>query len=352
MSGHDLSPRLRAAFAALRRHTAPSPEAVARVHTRLNQSRSAPASVVRQPITAPSDDQLQRVQQRLGNRHALLAQRARARQRRRVGAAAALAASAGLAVWWGSDPAATPEPTAVLVLAGEDWSEADAGPHVQVAWSGAGELRRAGDTVEIDWDSGRLEVQVAPDQGVALTVRTAEGEAWVVGTSFTVDRSLEGTRVEVRHGIVGARCRAESEALELRVGEDHLCDPATATGRLARARGRLPTTPALALEDARWGQTASPEPAVASELQVVEIEALLQLQRWDEARVALDTALEGPPGPRTQSLRRAAADLAERAEDCPAVRHHLDALPRDAWTPLDESWHAACLERGDVPAAP
>jgi ferric-dicitrate binding protein FerR (iron transport regulator) len=346
MSAADLSPRLRAACTALRRHTAPSPESIARVHARLDRSRTAPAGVAREPMAGPSDDQLRRVEQRLGNRHALLAQRESGRRRRRVGAAAALAASLGLVVWWESDPA-TPsdDSTELLVLGGQDWTEATAGPHVQLSWSGSGELRRTGDTVEIDWDSGRLEVQVASDQGVALSVRTPEGEAWVIGTSFTIDRSLEGTHIEVRHGVVGTRCRVAPEERQLRVGGTRLCDPATATGRLARARSRLGATPASALEDARWGLTASPEPAVASELQVVEIEALLQQQRWTEARSALDTALEGPSGPRTQSLRRAAADLAERAEDCPEVRRHLNALPRDAWTPLDESWHAACLAK-------
>lgn len=87
----------------------------------------------------------------------------------------------------------------------------------------------------IRWRSGRLDVSVVPNQGVQLSVETPEGMLRVVGTVFSVDRTILGTRVDVSRGEVEVTCAGQS-ARRVVAAQSTACLPTTAAGLVGRAR--------------------------------------------------------------------------------------------------------------------
>jgi len=143
--------------------------------------------------------------------------RRRRRTRRRVLRAATAgiaAATLGLVLW------AANRQEAPARLALDSPAEASTEPlaGLRLVHEGQGTLDAAGGRLRIDWQEGRLGVDLDPSADRALEVRTPEARIEVLGTAFSVDRDGLGTllvmeRGEVAtwcHGRPGPRCTAGS----------------------------------------------------------------------------------------------------------------------------------------------
>lgn len=208
--------------------------------------------------------------------------------RHRLLAAAALLLGLGAVGAWRALPSVDP-PLTGLLQSDTDWGEGSPRPGVQLSWLGAGEVEGPPEAPELRWDQGTLNVEVVPDQGIQLTVRTREARVRVVGTGFSVTRDGLGTRVHVRHGRVEVGC-ADAEPVVLSAGGEHACLPISAAGLLGRARALgaagAPAADILATLDR--GLALQATGPVADELSVARIRALLDAGRRDEALGAAD----------------------------------------------------------------
>lgn len=193
-------------------------------------------------------------------------------------AGVALAAAAILAVAW---------PRAAAIQPGELAEGPSAlipGVDVDLVGAAAWAPTRAG--AHLTLRSGEIAVGVAPGKGLDVAVQTPEAVVRVVGTAFTVRRSLDGTVVDVRHGRVSVACVAGDTSL-LGAGETTTCPTASPGLWLGRARALLekhaPT--AEVLDAVRSGlAVATPGSALAAELRLVGVQA----QVADDPRAALD----------------------------------------------------------------
>jgi len=228
-------------------------------------------------------------------------------------AAAAMSAVAWVATGPAEQPGAVdvPEVVAELIpldaaLDAETESVYASIEGVRVAYVGTGHVSGTAEAPVIHLSRGHVRVEVDPEQGVALEVRTEEGTVRVLGTVFTVDRDALGTRVHVERGRVGVAC-ADGAASELALDEEGSCLPATASGLLGRAL-RLTQDGApleAVLEAADRGQAA----ATAGdfdwrELQALRVQALLQA---GDAPAACEAARAWPSleeDPRAAELAR------------------------------------------------
>lgn len=238
-------------------------------------------------------------------------------------------AAAGLFYFQGTTPPATPL-TPALLHSGALTEE--------VALQADGEGRAGGTRRQprLEWESGRLGVEVTPDRGVALTVHTEEATVEVIGTGFEVRRDALGTAVVVRHGRVRVTCAAGG-VTELTEGGRRTCVPVTAAGRLGRARALQARGEAYAAEVEAALALPDATGAVAHELRAVRLDALLAAR--DPGAFALAEALAAEAGPRSLDAHRAAARL---AADCAQARPHLAALAEAGVLGEDEPAWRSC----------
>ncbi len=175
-------------------------------------------------------------------------------------------------------------------------TELKATQHVQLEYAGRGELVGDADSPRIQWESGRLTARVTPNRGIDLRVSTPEAEVRVVGTVFTVERDLLGTRVHVERGKVAVTCDGGQELL-LVGGDEGECLPRSAAGLLARARALQfaagDDVRILASLDAGLDRQASD--AVRAELRWVRAEHLASMGLDEDARSAARAALRSEP---------------------------------------------------------
>ncbi|MEZ4240649.1 MAG: hypothetical protein R3F59_31760 [Myxococcota bacterium] len=306
-----------AVWRTVRERTAPSAGALHRVRSRLDR-QLVPATAVLASLPASPDR--------------LAVQRVRARLRARpepagwpvrtVGAALALGAVAMAAsMVVGADGEA---PRAERYLVGDGTSVL--APHVLARHDGEGTVQTGPDGVTIDWELGRLELDVMAQDTVA--VHTAEGDVHATGTALAVERDALGTRVAVSRGEAELTC-AGGAADPLGAGASAECLPTTAAGLLNRARAQQDAgdAPDALLATVARGLAASPEPAVAGELLALQVGALVSAGRDAEALTAAETAVQGSPDPaRAASLRRTGARLALRLGACDRAEALLEGL--------------------------
>ncbi len=263
---------------------------------------------------------------------------------RRAPALVAALAAAGLALGLGfpalREHLAPPRPISGHLATGPLTGE------VQLAVDGVGEVSGSSADLELTWRAGRLQLEVEPDQGVNLSVRTDEGVARVVGTGFVVQRDALGTQVSVSHGVVELTCEGASP-LRLHAGDSGICLPTSAAGRLGRVRalqdrGEPPERLLGELESAVTLPDAQGD--LGQELRSVELETLLRLDRREEA-LSLAERLSRVEGPRTLDAHRAAARLylsRPAGPDCAGALPHLRALDRNGRLDADTPWLNLC----------
>jgi hypothetical protein len=211
-----------------------------------------------------------------------------------------------------------PEPPAAIVLdevlhSPDRTTQREPLPTMALSYQGRGTL--AGDRAapRLSWDSGQVAIEVTPDTGTLLTVRTREALIQVVGTAFTVTRSGPRTEVEVHRGQVDVRCAAGGGA-QLHAGQSHGCGPASEAGWLALAHQlHSPgADPEHALQAIDTGLAmADPHGLVTTELLALRAQVLAEAGRLDEALEAVRVALERPQTHRRQQLLRLGAVVAE-----------------------------------------
>lgn len=160
-------------------------------------------------------------------------------------------------------------------------------PEVNIAFSddGLGQLGGTSKSPVINWDHGRIELEVEPQKGINLIVRTQEANVKVVGTVFSVNRDMDGTEVEVEKGAVAVECKAGQSHL-LHAGESCKCELVTAPGQLfratkLRAQGAKPEQILSAIE---VGLSSTVEgDLVWSNLQVLRMVTLNDMSRTETA---------------------------------------------------------------------
>ncbi|MBN1334718.1 MAG: FecR domain-containing protein [Deltaproteobacteria bacterium] len=264
----------------LREMTAATPDAVRRVAARL---RSPPDPEVRGLLDLlPGSDPFteRRVQGRLVARNRPWLSLARA-----LPATALLAVAALLAVL-------ILQPTARdgydhLLDSPTTWREERPTEALAVSYQGTGRLRGTWRTAEIEWRVGTVQLALDPEAQVDLTVHTPEAKVHVTGTRFEVARDARGTAVSVLEGRVEVECQG-SPAVTLVPDAALSCLPNTAPGLLGRARALAAAgqPPSEVLAAAESALALSPDPAVAEELRLVRLEALVAADRLREALAA------------------------------------------------------------------
>ncbi len=189
---------------------------------------------------------------------------------------------------------------------------------VDLTYRGVGEVSGTGRAPEIEWQSGTIHVEVQPNTGIDLRVRTREAQVRVVGTGFTVSRDALGTKVEVRHGKVETTCDGEAPAL-LGAGEVRVCLPQSAAGLLGRAHKLIDGNGSHAIIfetlDLGLSRAAAGEPA-RDELVALKVEVL---HRDGQAAAALETAREvvtASEGLRRDEVLQIAANIASEQGGC------------------------------------
>ncbi|MCB9762817.1 MAG: FecR domain-containing protein [Alphaproteobacteria bacterium] len=229
--------------------------------------------------------------------------------RRRLGWVAVPAAAALAAVFLLRTPPPPPEPAPAPAPVDARWagaqSAATLGPWVRARIDGRGEVRGDAQDMVVDWIAGAVTLEVTPDQGVQLQVRTEEGVVRVTGTAFEVRRDALGTAVAVTRGSVAVTC-GQAPPVALGAGDDALCLPVTAVGWLRRVTALQPE-PEAVVAGAAAGLALSPEPAVALELRLQRAAAWAALGSVAQARAELDALLNDHPesAPRIDAARRA-----------------------------------------------
>jgi len=307
------------------RETEPSPFAVRRVRRRLDEPDRESLRALLRTLPEPSEGAEARIRARL-------AQPAPAPSRLvpALGFAAAAAAVAALVL--ALVPRA-PEPVALALSSDTEWTRVEPAPAVTLGFQGTGRVTGDERSPRVLWESGTLDVQVEPGQGVALVVETREAEVRVVGTAFSVTSDVLGTRVDVDHGKVAVRCVGSGESL-LGTGERHTCLPTTAAGLLGRATALMvqgaPAADLLATANA--GLAVEAPDALRHEFLGRRIRALADLDRDAEALADAERFLDAGLGEkeRRTEIRRLAVDLAWNTGGCTAALPHLEQLAADA----------------------
>jgi hypothetical protein len=307
---------------ALRERTTPSSAAIHRVRRRLDL-QLAPATAELSRLPAVEDAAVRRVRARI---------RAAGRATepgwpvRIVGlglAATAMAMAAAVTLTTsGPGPVAAEQ-----YLAGS--GQGALAEHVLATHDGQGRVVTGPDGVVIDWELGRLDLDVTPGEGVTLLVQTPEGAVRVVGTRLTVARGALGTTVSVAQGEVAVTCTGEAE-VPVRAGGRAECWPTSPAGLLNRAR---------ALQDAGAGadevlatvdrglEAPGLDGPVRGELLALQTGALVAAGRDAEALDAAEAAIAASSDPgRAVSLRRTAARLALRLGACERARRQIEAI--------------------------
>ena len=318
----------------VQQRTRPDPDALARVRARLDH-QLLPATAALSALPSPPPLGIARVRARLSGRPG----------RRPVGwllagSGLALATAAVAAVALVEAPQA-PQP--VEITLSQEAAPLQLGPHVRATSEGQGQVTGTPRRLEIDWEAGRLELDVDPDAGVRLAIHTPEGTIEVTGTRLVVVRDVLGTGVEVLEGSVHLTCGSGDEAT-LQANEQHQCLPTTAAGLLARGRALQASgaSSEAILEVLELGLgLARPGPApVRGELLAARIGPLMQQGLITEALASAEEALRQGTQ-RAPELRRFAAGVLLSEGDCARARLHLEALALR--TPEEEAHLQRCL---------
>jgi hypothetical protein len=109
------------------------------------------------------------------------------------------------------------------------WPSAPRVADVRMAFDGVGHVERSGAAPLVVWESGTAHLDVTPQRGLALSVRTPEAVIQVVGTVFDVHRQAHSTRVTVERGAVDVECVGNAHVL-VPAGESVTCLPGTLDG--------------------------------------------------------------------------------------------------------------------------
>lgn len=235
----------------------------------------------------------------------------------------ALAAAALLALGTTQLPQEPAPLSEALASAGQ----AEITPELSASWQGSGRISGTEQAPIVDWDKGSLHLELTPDQGIDLHVRTREASVAVLGTVFDVERDVLGTTVSVTRGMVKVDCTQGSDPI-LSAGEQHTCLPVSAAGSASRLQTLVDQDPgarraeiarAIALDDARGD--------VLSELLALRLELNAQDQDWQAVERDAMAYLE-IGGPREVEIRTLAAQLQQRSGDCEAARSLLSAVDK------------------------
>jgi hypothetical protein len=162
----------------------------------------------------------------------------------------------------------------------------------------------------LDWRVGTLDVEVDPIEHIGLVVKTDEAEARVVGTGFTIERDLLGTRIQVRHGKVAVTCVGAETRLVV-ADEQADCLPVTPAGLLGRARtlSQHGASAEQILTAARDGLNASEQQdAVWGELVYLRMSTLKRADRSEEAASAAEDYIASGQLPRRDEALRVAGE--------------------------------------------
>jgi hypothetical protein len=179
-------------------------------------------------------------------------------------------------------PGAPPQPVSA------SWSGASAttplGPHVVATATGLGAVSGTTRDLTVDWTTGDISLEVEPNAGMAVQVKTEEAQVVVTGTVFSVRRDALGTRVEVGRGRVEVRC-GEEPTVSLTAGTEQTCLPLTAVGWLRRAVALSQVRDAHGtLHATERGLALAPAPDIALELGLQQATALVAVARPNDAR--------------------------------------------------------------------
>ena len=343
--------RLLSAYA---RSADPSPEAEARLRERLlarAQSPDAERAHSRALLRAlPAADPWaeKRLERRV--RATVEAPRSARRPALVLTGAGALAAAIALLVAprWSDPPEALP-PAAIALLidtSGRGAEDIPLAPEVALHVEGRGHAGGTEQAPLIEWEEGQLSVEVTPDRGVDLVVRTPEAVVTVVGTGFTVDRGALGTRVSVRHGKVQVDCAVGSSHL---LGADASveCAPTRPAALLGRARAQAARgDDADAVLSTLDAATRSDTPApVAGEVLALRVEVLRAAGRSAEALESARAYLAAGHTPRRAEIRHIAASILLDQGGCRAAYPLLAEAVAEGGDAADLAALAACKGR-------
>jgi hypothetical protein len=276
----------------------------------------------------------------------------RGAEARRAGAALPVGVSLGLivslvaagaalvALLASADPDRVPPPR---VVEAEAWTTEQPLPHVALTYRGDGVLDTAGAPV-LAWRWGEVVVDVTPGAGPPVTVRTQEATIAVVGTRFSVTRSVLGTETRVERGEVLVTCAEGRGARPLGAGGSAWCLPTAPAQLLARV-DRL-VADGAATEAIRGSieaglARAGDQPLVAAELLLRRMEQDAAAGRSTREDALAYLAL-GATARRQEVLTQLAGETYQ-AGGCDAGRASLEALFRETGAPEVGILLATCL---------
>ena len=166
--------------------------------------------------------------------------------------------------------------------------------HVSLSPQGVGRVEGTYRAPHVHWNTGTLHAEVAPQQGIDLTVTTDEAKVQVIGTVFDVTRATYATDVSVARGKVEVTCVGESRRV-LEAGDRITCLPSDVAMLLlrasAQAEAQAPASERLATLE-RAAPLAEPGQAAHGELLAHRVRVLNDSGRTEEAVVAAEAYIE------------------------------------------------------------
>lgn len=220
------------------------------------------------------------------------------------------------------------------------WSD-----EVQLEFSGQGSVTGTSQDVKIDWEHGRIAVQVAPNTGTDLSIVTEEAIISVVGTAFTVERDRTGVTIEVTHGKVAVTCIQDDWSGHLvNTTGAKTCLPLTPVGLMARAdvlqdrvapAEQILHTLDIGLELAEAGTTEH------GELLARRVSALTDLGERNKALADADAYLQAGHTTRKVEVQQSASRLA-LDHGCDRAMPYLEPL-QETGSAEDRVYYAECL---------
>lgn len=264
------------------------------------------------------------------------------RSRWRVAAPAAvgMAAMAATSLMFVPPPTPEPPPAAPLSVTfdGSVQGPVQAAPGVSLAISGKGKLSGTQQAPVLDWQRGRVDVEVTPGAGIDFRLKTQDGVVHVIGTAFSVERDALGTHVDVTRGKVEVGCAAEAVPKLLTADMTTTCWPTTAGGLLGRARAlhKSGAPPDAVLNTVSVGlNTADPASAIGRELAVLEVQQLVSAARTEEAIPAALAYLDSGAALRRPEVARLGASIVTDASGCESARRFLTVVEESGTLPPD-----------------
>lgn len=221
-------------------------------------------------------------------------------------------------------------------------------PGVHLAYnSGYGELGGTTRSPEIQWISGKLEVEVEPHRGIQLSVATEEAKVRVIGTVFTVDRIDAHTVVGVERGKVEVTC-SDGDQVTLTAGQQHACasrSPSKLALRALRLRERG-AAPDEVLAVVERGLSYAPVGEAAwSHLSTLHMQTLADLDRHDEAMAEARSYLDAGHSRRRDEVLQLALAISD--QPCTIALAHQERLQAEPSSPLALVLLSDCLVEQD-----